>query len=352
MFELTEHERKDNNGQYFITQVSHLAIDATYRQEKTKTGESYKYENFFQAIPKKVPFRPLRVTPTPKVYGLQPALVVGKAGEEIWTDKYGRVKVQFFWDRIGKKNENSSCWVRVSQIWAGKNWGWVTIPRMGQEVLVDFLEGDPDQPIIVGRVYNADQTTPYTLPANQTQSGIKSRSSKQGGTEDFNEIRFEDKKGSEMVTVHAQKDMETTVENDDTQTIQRNRTIKVDGTHTETIKGNTTIEITEGNLSTTLKKGNETRTLDMGNQDITLKMGNQTTKLNMGNQTTTISLGKSEHTAMQSIELKVGASSIKVDQMGVTIKGMMIKIEGTLMTEIKGSVMVKIQGRLRADQLI
>ena len=262
-------------------------------------------------------------------------MVVGKSGEDIWVDKYGRVKVQFFWDRKGKKNEDSSCWVRVSQIWAGKNWGWMSIPRIGQEVIVDFLEGDPDQPIITGRVYNAEQMPPYDLPANQTQSGIKTRSSKGGGTENFNEIRFEDKKGSEMFTVHAEKDMDTTVEHDDTQKVQNNRTINVDGTHTETIVKNTTIEITQGNHSLTLKQGN---------QSITLDMGNQATKLKLGNQTTKVDLGKIETEAMQSIELKVGQSSIKIDQMGVTIKGMMIKIDGKVMTQVEGKAMLIVKG--------
>ena len=163
-----------------------------------------------------MPYRPPRVTPKPIVQGPQTAVVVGKAGEEIWTDKYGRVKVQFHWDREGKRNENSSCWIRVSHPWAGKGWGAVAIPRIGQEVIVDFLEGDPDQPIITGRVYNAEQMPPYELPANQTQSGIKSRSSKGGDTENFNEIRFEDKKGSEEVYIHAEKDQNIVVENDQT----------------------------------------------------------------------------------------------------------------------------------------
>jgi type VI secretion system secreted protein VgrG len=331
-FKLQGHYRGDTNGEYFLTSVSHQAVDSTYRQDG---DESHSYTNTFKAIPKAVKFRPSNAARRPIVQGPQPAVVVGKSGEDIWVDKYGRVKVQFFWDRKGKKNEDSSCWVRVSQIWAGKNWGWMSIPRIGQEVIVDFLEGDPDQPIITGRVYNADQMPPYALPGNQTQSGIKTRSSKGGGTENFNEIRFEDKKGSEMLTFHAEKDMETTVENDDTQTIQHNRTIKVDGTHTETITGNTTIEVSQGNHSLTLKQGNQSEKLDMGNQSTTLSMGNQTTKLN---------LGKIETEAMQSIELKVGQSSIKIDQVGVTIKGMMIKIDGQIITQVEGKVMVIVKG--------
>ena len=340
-FALKEHYRADTNQDYFLTSVTHDAMDSTYRT----TGDSaHSYNNTFQAIPKPIHYRPPRRATLPVVQGPQPALVVGKSGEEIWVDKYGRVKVQFFWDRKGKKDEESSCWVRVSQVWAGKNWGWMTIPRMGQEVIVDFLEGNPDRPLITGRVYNAEQMPPYTLPANQTQSGIKTRSSKQGGTDNFNEIRFEDLKGKEQIVVHAEKDMETTVENDDTQTIQNNRTIKVDGTHTETIKKDTTIKITEGNLALTLNQGNQSTKLDMGDQSTKLDMGNQSTNLEMGNQSTKLSLGKSETEAMQSIELKVGQSSIKIDQMGVTIQGMMIQIKGTMMTQVNGQVMVTIKG--------
>jgi type VI secretion system secreted protein VgrG len=333
-FKLEEHYRKDTNKDYVLTSVSHEILDTTWRASE---NPAHKYENSFLAIPKDVPYRPPLRTIKPAVQGSQTAVVVGPSNDEIWVDKYGRVKVQFFWDRIGKKNETSSCWMRVAQVWAGKNWGWVTIPRIGQEVLIDFLEGDPDRPIITGRVYNDDQMPPYTLPGNQTQSGIKSRSSKQGGSSNYNEIRFEDLKDKEMITIHAEKDMETEVEHDDSQTVQNDRTIKVDGKHTETIKKDTTITITEGNKSLTINKGNQSTTLDMGNQTITLKMGNQSTKLN---------LGKSETEAMQSIELKVGQSSIKIDQMGVTIKGMMIKVDGQIMTEVKAGAILTAKGAI------
>src|SRR5262249_43425535 len=157
------------------------------------------YSNAFICIPDSVDYRPSRQTPRPVVRGVQTAVVVGPHGSEIYTDKYGRVKVQFFWDRRGKKDENSSCWIRVAENWAGSNWGIVFHPRIGQEVVVDFLEGDPDRPLITGRVYNAQQMPPYKLPENQTQSTIKSRSTKDGTPENFNELRFEDAKGSEQV---------------------------------------------------------------------------------------------------------------------------------------------------------
>jgi type VI secretion system secreted protein VgrG len=321
-FTLADHYRSDMNKGYVLMSVSHTANDTSYRAGRS--GE-FSYRNSFEAIPQTAPFRPLRRARKPVVQGSQTAVVVGKQGEEIWVDKYGRVRVQFFWDRLGKKDENSSCWIRVSQIWAGKNWGWMTIPRIGQEVVVDFLEGDPDRPLIIGRVNNADQMPPYTLPDKQTQSGIKSRSSKNGGTSNFNEIRFEDQKDSEMLTVHAEKDMETTVEHDDAQTIQNDRLITVAGKHTETITKDTAI------------------TIDQGNHSLTLNEGNKSTQLKMGNEAIKIDLGKSETEAMQSIELKVGQSSIKLDQTGVTIKGMTIKIEGQIQVEVKG-LMTQVNG--------
>jgi type VI secretion system secreted protein VgrG len=340
-FKLEDHYRKDTNGDYFLTSVTHEVVDSTYRHDK---GVSEYYGNRFTAIPKATPYRPPRETPRPVVKGLQPALVVGKAGEEIWVDKYGRVKVQFYWDRVGQKNENSSCWVRVAQIWAGKNWGWMTIPRIGQEVLVDFLEGDPDRPIIVGRVYNADQMPPWTLPDNQTQSGILTRSSKGGSSDTANYLQFEDKAGSEQINVWAQKDMNTTVENNDTQTIQNNRTINVNGTHTETIVKDTSITITQGNHSLEIQTGNQSIKLDQGNQSTELSMGNQSTKLDMGNQSTTASLGSISFEAMQSITLTVGGNSITINQSGITIEGMMITISGDTMTTVEGDAMLTLTG--------
>ena len=160
--------------------------------------------------------------------------MVGPKGEEIWTDQYGRVKVHFYWDRHDQSNENSSCWIRVSQAWAGKNWGSIQIPRIGQEVIVSFLEGDPDRPIITGRVYNAEQTVPYALPANATQSGTKSRSSKGGTQANFNEIRMEDKKGAEQLYIHAERNQDIAVENDEGHWVGHDRHSTVD--HDEMVR--------------------------------------------------------------------------------------------------------------------
>src|SRR4029078_1279809 len=178
-------------------------------------------------IPLALPYRPARESPKPFVPGTQTAVVVGPPGGEIFTDKYGRVNVQLHCGRKGKSNADSSCWVRVGTPWAGKNWGMIHIPRVGQEVIVDFQEGDPDQPTIIGSVYNADMMPPYDLPANKTQSGIKSRSTLQGTPENFNELRFEDMKGSEDVYFHAEKDFHRVVEHDDDLKVGNNQTISV-----------------------------------------------------------------------------------------------------------------------------
>lgn len=338
-----------DNGVYVLTSVQH---SASHPMGTERNMQSFSYENSFTCLPQSVPYRPPQVTPQPTVRGTQTAVVVGPSGEEIFPDKYGRVKVQFHWDREGRKDANSSCWVRVGTPWAGKQWGMIHIPRIGQEVIVDFLEGDPDRPIIVGSVYNADQMPPYTLPDNKTQSGVKSRSSKQGGTENFNEFRFEDKKGSEQIFMHAEKDLLVEVENDETRNVDHDRITTIKNDETKTIKeGNETITIEQGDQTFTIKVGKQTitiqadqaTTIKQGNQSTTIDMGNQSTKLKMGNQTTKLDLGKSETEAMQSIELKVGQSSIKVDQMGVTIKGMMIKIEGQIQVQVKG-LMTQING--------
>ncbi|HEU4927167.1 MAG TPA: type VI secretion system tip protein VgrG, partial [Vicinamibacterales bacterium] len=191
---LEDHPRPDQNREYLVVGASYELTFGDYESLPETAGTAYRCS--FAAMPSSQQFRPKRDTPKPFVQGPQTAVVVGPGGEEIFTDKYGRVKVQFHWDRRGKKDDKSSCWIRVSHPWAGKGWGAISTPRIGQEVIVDFLEGDPDQPIITGRVYNAEQMPPYDLPANKTQSGMKSRSSSGGGAANFNEIRMEDKMGS------------------------------------------------------------------------------------------------------------------------------------------------------------
>ena len=230
-FTLQDHYRSDLNQAYLLTAVRQMVSQGGSYQVGAG-GEEPTYRNSFECIPFSTPFRPQRVTPEPFVQGCQTAVVVGPAGEEIYTDKYGRVKVQFHWDREGKKNENSSCWIRVSHPWAGQGWGVISIPRIGQEVIVDFLEGDPDQPIITGRVYNAEQMPPFGMPAGALVSGVKSNSTKGGGG--YNEISLNDTKGTELINIHAQFDQQKKVEHDERVNVGNDRTEEVK--HDETIK--------------------------------------------------------------------------------------------------------------------
>ncbi|MFS0825422.1 type VI secretion system Vgr family protein [Pseudomonas phoenicis] len=225
LFNLSGFTRTDQNREYLI-----LAARYHVFQERLETGGgsgSAQFHSNLSCIDAQQSFRPLASTHRPQVRGPQTAIVVGPAGEEIWTDQYGRIKVHFYWDRHDQSNENSSCWIRVSQAWAGKNWGSMQIPRIGQEVIVSFLEGDPDRPIVTGRVYNAEQTVPYDLPGSATQSGMKSRSSKGGSPANFNEIRMEDKKGEEQLYVHAERNMDSVVEQNETLSVGANRTQSV-----------------------------------------------------------------------------------------------------------------------------
>jgi type VI secretion system secreted protein VgrG len=214
LFSLEGFSRQDQNREYLIVAARYYV-----HQERLESGGGSggpQFESNLSCIDAQQSYRPVASTLRPIVKGPQTAVVVGPAGEEIWTDQYGRVKVHFHWDRHDQSNENSSCWIRVSQATAGKSWGAIQVPRIGQEVIVSFLEGDPDRPIITGRVYNAEQTVPYDLPGNATQSGMKSRSSKGGTPANFNEIRMEDKKGAEQLYVHAERNMDSVVEQNQT----------------------------------------------------------------------------------------------------------------------------------------
>jgi type VI secretion system secreted protein VgrG len=245
-FTLTQHPSEAFNGKYALYSVQHNA----QRRE---------YSNLFTAFPADVPFRPPRRTARPRVVGVQTAIVVGPSGQEIWTDQYGRVKVQFHWDQNGTKDENSSCWIRVAQNWAGTSWGAFTLPRIGQEVVVSFIDGDPDRPLVTGCVYNGDNPVPYTLPDEQTKTTIKSNSSQGGGG--FNEIRFEDKKDGEQLFIQAQKDMLVTILNDRTETVDHDDTI--------TVKNDRKLTISEGNATFTVSKGNETHSVQ-GTRSVTV----------------------------------------------------------------------------------
>ena len=339
-FDLEDHYLPEANQAYLLLQVRHSGTAGDYRSWDSAPMD---YRNEFLAIPCDVPFRPVRRTPRPAVRGSQTALVVGPAGEEVWVDRHGRIKVQFYWDRLGRRDENSSCWVRVAQPWAGKGWGSVNIPRIGNEVVVEFLEGDPDRPIVTGSVYNADQAPPFTLPGAGIQMGMKSRSSPGGGG--FNEITMTDTKGKEMMNVHAQYDMVTKVEHDDTQTVVNDRTITVDGKHTETIKKDTTIKVTEGNLSHDVVAGTATHHVKgavtesyEATQATTVK-GDITIVSQTGGITVAADAKHIYIHAATSIHLHVGESMIWMDSGGqINIKGIDVAINGSGSVTIKGGI--------------
>lgn len=251
-FELADHPRDDLNRAYLITRVEHHGAEPGMNNEV----DAAPYGNRFQTIPSDVPFRPPQVTPRPTIKGVQTAIVTGPGGEEIHTDEHGRIKVQFHWDRQGKKNEKSSCWIRVSQIWAGGAWGAVFLPRVGHEVVVDFIEGDPDRPLVVGSVYHGTNVPPYALPAEKTKSTIKSNSSTGGGG--FNELRFEDKKGSEEIFLQGQKDWNILIKNDKSQEIghdeallvKHDRDKRVDNDQSEIIGGHKKIAVAKTHTET------------------------------------------------------------------------------------------------------
>ncbi len=302
-FSLSEHSRQDLNGDYLITEISHSA-SAGHSYYSGEGGSQQSYSNHFTCIQAAVPFRPQRLTPKPVIQGPQTAVVVGPSGEEIYPDKYGRVKVQFFWDRVGKKNENSSCWIRVSQPWAGKNWGAINIPRIGQEVIVEFLEGDPDRPIITGRVYNDEQMPPYTLPDNMTRTTFLTRSSKGGGSSNFNELRFEDKKGDEQIFMNAEKDMDLRVEHDSREFVGNDRSLIVQNDQKEKIGGEQDIQIANDQNE---KVGGDASLNVTGNQNVQV---GQTMSLQVGQNLQEKSGQNYAHEAGMEIHLKAGMNVV------------------------------------------
>ncbi len=319
--------RESDNCEYLVTGTQ-IVVDQT-AYESAGPSACAGFSCRFTALASSVPYRSARKSPKPVVQGPQTAVVVGPAGDEIFTDKYGRVKVQFHWDRYGKKNEKSSCWVRVSSPWAGKSFGFVQVPRIGQEVVVDFLEGDPDQPLITGRVYNAENMPPWELPANMTQSGVLSRSSKGGAYGNANALRFEDKKGEEQLWLHAEKDQLTEVENDEdkwvgrdrrktidrdetnhikqdrTETVDRNEKITVHGWRTEEVDGNETITIHSNRTervdhNETISIG-DNRSEDVGINE-TISIGANRTETVGANESVSIGGAKTETVALAKAE--------------------------------------------------
>jgi type VI secretion system secreted protein VgrG len=307
--QIVGHSVAGMDGEYLVTRVVHENRAPERFRGSTATAESY--HNRFQGIPVEVPHRPKRTTPKPRIAGVQTAVVTGPAGEEIHVDEHGRIKVQFHWDRENPADDTSSCWVRCQQAWAGNQWGFWWVPRIGMEVVVLFIDGDPDRPLVTGCVYNGTNATPYPLPDEKTKSTIKSNSSLGGGG--FNEFRFEDKAGSEEIYTHAQKDYNEVVENDHNTLVHNNQTNTVDvdqtqvvgANQTETVHGNQEMTV-DGNRTVHVKSnfdetvdgtetrhvaGNVTETFD-SNEDRTVS-GNLTETIS-GNETRTISGSQTE----------------------------------------------------------
>lgn len=327
----THEVKSEEKKKYVISYVEHKAVDETHIGNTTIPST---YSNSFKALPATTVYRPPLDTRRPLIAGPQTAKVVGPSGEDIYCDKYGRIRVQFFWDRDGKNNENSSCWIRVAQVFAGANWGTIYTPRIGMEVVVVFLDGDPDQPLVIGSVYNENNMPPYTLPGEKTQSGIKTRSTTKGTSSTYNEMRIEDKKDSELFYFRAQKDFQREVMNNDTLTVSNDQTI--------TVKQNLSETISEGNMSSTISKGNKSIDVTSGNYNLTLASGNMSVQCNGGNITMK---------AANSITFQVGSNQIVINQSGVTIKGTMVQstATGTSKTtgnivQVNGSGMVKVSG--------
>ena len=258
-FNLFRCPRADQNREYLIVRADYHWVDNSY--EGGAGSKVVIHDTHFNVQPTSDPYRPERITPYPKSKGPDSAIVTGPKGQELWVDSYGRVKVQFHWDRYGTKDENSSCWVRIGQPWAGSNFGAIHLPRIGQEVLIEYINENPDHPIITSRLYNADNMPPWKLPQNATQSGVLTRSTKDGGYDNANAIRFEDRKGKEELWIRAEKDhrrevennekiwvgndREKTIDRDETSHIKRDRMETVDRDESITVRGKRT-EIVDG----------------------------------------------------------------------------------------------------------
>jgi type VI secretion system secreted protein VgrG len=334
LFTLTQYPRDDQNKEYLITSATYELQSDEYGSASAAGGEQI-FMCSFTAIDSAQPFRTPRSTPKPVVQGPQTAIVVGPKGEEIHTDKHGRVKVHFHWDREGAADENSSCFIRVSHAWAGKSWGAIALPRIGQEVIVDFLEGDPDHPVITGRVYNEINKPPYELPANATISTFKTNSSK--GGEGFNEFRFEDKKNEEQIYIHAEKDMHIRVKNDRLETIMHNRDLVIENDKKEHIKNKSHVKVDADQAS---EVGGKLSLTVRG--DVAEDFGGNHSEITSGDVyvkgTNLVVEGTSN------VTIKVGGSSIAIEAGGIAIKTSgTLEMEGSAKADMKTSGMATVE---------
>jgi type VI secretion system secreted protein VgrG len=367
-FSLTASPRRDQNRKYLITSASyHLSAD-NYLGGSEARSDAETFTCSFAAIDASKPFRSARVTPKPLIQGPQTAIVVGPAGEEIYTDTYGRIKLQFHWDRYGKANEDASCWVRISQsAWAGKHYGAIYIPRVGQEVIVEFLEGDPDLPIVTGRVYNADCMPPYDLPANKTMTTLKSNSSK--GSGGFNELRFEDKKGEEQVFIHGEKNLDVRIKNDAFEWIGHDQNLVVKNSLIEHVELDHSETIDRDHKELVKRDFNSTITGKVAQSvggSLSLQVTGDVAEVFQGNHSEGVTQNyyvKADNIvieAMTNVTIKVGGSYIAIEAGGITIGTtgtLELQASGPLsaksdaqaqveapQTSVKGDAMVTIQG--------
>ncbi|HVC60420.1 MAG TPA: type VI secretion system tip protein TssI/VgrG [Acetobacteraceae bacterium] len=364
------------DGNYVVRSVTHQVSDDTWLNQ----SGSASYTNNFVAFPAATTWRQPMVTPRPRMNGVYTGLVMGpqssaqstiavQSGEEIYTDDYARVKVRFFWDWRAESTGSNAIWARVIQPWAGNGWGTQFLPRVGTEVAVAFVDGDPDRPIVIGGLYNG-ALAPIYASSDKTKSGIRTRSSLSGSTSQFNELTFDDKASSELIFLHAEKDLFTEVENNQTLTVGNNRVVTVTQNETVAIQNNQTITVTQdravtvsqGNSTFEVSQGNHTETIDQGNNSLTVSTGNNSVTVSTGNNSLTVSTGNHSETitqgnysinvnagqmtvqAMQSLELTVGQSSIKLTPQGVTISGMQISLTGQLKGSFDGGTELDLKG--------
>ncbi len=334
--ELKEHPDPAFNGKYLLTSVTHRGEQRetlAFGQARREGEDSRPYVNHFTCMPADIPFRPERLTPKPVITGAQTAKVIGEGGEEISTDALGRIKVHFHWDR----ESAGSCWLRVSQSWAGPGWGALFLPRVGHEVVVEFLEGDPDRPLVTGSVYNGSNPPPLDLPSEKTKSTLRTSSSPGGSGS--NELRFEDAAGAEEVYLHAQRDLSIVVENDKTQSVGGNESLTVRKNRSRVIQGHQQLQVQKNDDSTI--GGNQSLTVN-GNRTTTVG-GNHTESIG-GDQIISVGAAQAVTVALASTET-VGAAK------SVTVGGALSVAVGAAMNEVVGGFRAEQVGGSKSETI-
>lgn len=344
---------------YAVQAVRHQGTDESW----IGGADRVSYENSLTVFPAATNWRQPIATPRPVMAGIYAGIVLGDSGEEIHADSLGRIKLKVMWDHRSDTTADKGVWARVMQPWAGNTWGWQHLPRVGSEVAVAFMDGDPDRPVVLGGLYNGNMEPVFAVPGEQTKSGFRSRSTTGGSTSTFSELSFDDKTGSELLYMHAEKDMNTEVENNQTLTVTNNRTvdikqqetITVGDTRTTTVKNTESLTVAKGRTTTvqqggdslTVQAGGRTTTVQDGGDSLTVQAGGRTATITQGGDSLTVqagdlsiqvSTGAVSMQALSKIELTVGGNSITIDPSGITLSGTMIKVQGQAMVQIKGAM--------------